>query len=101
MMYAVSLAYLSFFLLAHSGVTDQVTMDEQTHIDGFCVSNPEDPYLNSHMLSFYVDVVLSIVSLAVVHSTPAGYSSRDLLKRSIPGTPGYGIGHLWEIMWNI
>ena len=96
-----SLVYLSIFLLAKSGVTALVTMDERTRIDGFCVTNPEDPYLNSHMLSFYVDVVLSIVSLAVVHSTPAGYSSRDLLKRSIPGTPGYGIGHLWEIMWNI
>jgi hypothetical protein len=90
-----ALAYLSFFLLAHSGVSALVKMDERTRIDGFCITNPDDPYANSHMLSFYVDVAFSIVSLAVVHSTPAGSQSRDLLKRSIPGTLGHGIGHFF------
>ena len=90
-----SLVYLSIFLLAKSGVTALVTMDERTRIDGFCVTNPEDPYLNSHMLSFYIDVVFSIISLEVVHSTPAGYPSCDLLERSIPGSLGHGIGHLF------
>ena len=50
------------------------------------------------MLSFYVDVAFSIVSLAVVYSTPAGSPSRDLLKRSIPGTLGHGIGHFFISM---
>jgi hypothetical protein len=92
-----ALAYLFFFLLAHSGVSALFTrmMDERTRIDGFCIANPDDPYANSHMLSFYVDVVFSIVSLAVVHSTPAGSPSRDLLGRSIPGTLGHGIGHFF------
>lgn len=90
-----TLAFLSFSLLAHYGVTALVTMDERYRIDGFCVTNPEDLYFNSHMLSFYVDVVLSLVSLVVVHSTPAGYSSRDLLERLIPGTLGHGIAHFF------
>ena len=93
-----ALAYLSFFLLAHSGVFALVKMDERTRIDGFCITNPDDPYANSHMLSFYVDVAFSIVSLAVVYSTPAGSPSRDLLKRSIPGTLGHGIGHFFISM---
>jgi len=90
-----TLAYLIFFLTAHSGISTSITMDEPTRIDGFCVTNPNDPYTNSHMLSFYADVVLSIVSLAVVHTTPSGSTAHEMLERSIPGVFGHGLGHLF------
>lgn len=90
-----TLAYLIFFLTAHSGISPSITMDEPTRIDGFCVTNPDDPYTNSHMLSFYADVVLSLVSLVVVHTTPSGSTAREMLERSIPGVFGHGLGHLF------
>ena len=88
-----SLVYLVYFLMAHSGLA---YMDPPTLRDGFCITNPTDPLWNSHMLSFYADCFLSGVCVLVVLLTSAdGGSSRDFLSRSIPGTLGHGLGHLF------
>jgi len=88
---ANSILYLIYFIMAHLGL---LYMDPNTKRDGFCITNPTDPLWNSHMLSFYVDVLLSGVSVVVVALTSSGSNARDFLSRSIPGTIGHGFGHL-------
>jgi len=88
---ANSVVYLVYFVMAHLGLT---YMDPNTLRDGFCITSPADPVWNSHMLSFYVDVMLSGVCVLVVASTSSGSNARDFLSRSIPGTIGHGFGHL-------
>jgi hypothetical protein len=62
--------------------------------DGFCVSNPESPYFNSHALCFYVDTLatLACAGLLWYHGFDDPRLSR--VRESFLGIFGHGLGHL-------
>ncbi|GMI28426.1 hypothetical protein TeGR_g14685, partial [Tetraparma gracilis] len=95
-----SVLYLCFFVANHVGLSS--TMDPTTKALGFCVSSPTSPIWNSHALSFYADVALSLLSLLLLllHPAKPGDASetgkaRVFMSRSIAGTLGHGLGHLF------
>lgn len=64
--------------------------------DGFCVANPDKPYLTSHDLCLYADVVLAAVVGLVywaLRTQPQMERANALVKPNILGIVAHGIGH--------
>jgi hypothetical protein len=64
---------------------------------GFCVSNADTTWLNSHSLSFYADVVLALFIARLFANQPksAPPLQAALLSGAIFGVFGHGLGHLY------
>lgn len=65
--------------------------------NGFCVSNEETLWLNSHILSFYANTALSamIAYLCFVQPKDVPLLQKEILKGAIVGVLGHGLGHLY------
>lgn len=64
--------------------------------DGFCVSNKEVPFWNSHDLSLYIDIIGSIVLLVLYYAfkgTPGMGVAEEFVKMNILGVLGHGLAH--------
>merc|ERR1719266_2175012 len=64
--------------------------------DGFCVSNKDVPYWNSHDLCLYVDTVLAVVLgvlYYILHKTPGMEIANDYTFFNIPAILAHGLGH--------
>jgi len=74
---------------------------------GFCVTNPETTWINSHALSFYADAVLAMIIAhlyTTAQTTPAKSDATTtttpplqaaMLRGAIMGVFGHGAGHLY------
>ncbi len=64
--------------------------------NGFCVSNPDTFWLNSHLLSFYADTIFAMIIayLFFVQPKDAPPIQKALLSGAIMGVFGHGLGHL-------
>ena len=64
--------------------------------NGFCVSNQESSWLNSHVLSFYANAVLAamIAYLSFIQPKDASVVQKQLLSGAIMGVLGHGLAHL-------
>ncbi|CAJ1932324.1 unnamed protein product [Cylindrotheca closterium] len=71
--------------------------DEQWVQDGFCVINKDVPYLSSHDLCFYADVILVLLGFKVYQKLKDSCSEMrlmdDLMKFNLLGHLGHGIAH--------
>jgi hypothetical protein len=70
--------------------------DEAWKENGFCVTNLDVPYSNSHDMCFYVDVVSSAFLLWVYNSlkeTPGLELTNQMMIAAIPGIAVHGISH--------
>jgi hypothetical protein len=64
--------------------------------DGFCVSNKESPYLNSHSLCFYVDTLSAILMTwiyFILRNKPGMEKANDFFKYGGLSTFGHGLAH--------
>lgn len=63
---------------------------------GFCVSNPESIWWNSHTLSFYADTAFAaaIAYLYCIQPKQVPPIQKALLSGAIMGVLGHGLGHL-------
>ena len=70
--------------------------DESWSSNGFCVSNPDSKWTNSHSLSFYADTFLALCIAYLYHTQPksAPKLQSEMLKGAIMGVFGHGLGHL-------
>lgn len=64
--------------------------------NGFCVSNEETIWLNSHVLSFYADTALAamIAYLCYIQPKDVPLIQKESLTGAIMGVLGHGLGHL-------
>ena len=64
---------------------------------GFCVSNADTTWFNSHSLSFYADVVLALCIARLFANQPksAPPLQAAMLSGAIFGVFGHGLGHLY------
>jgi hypothetical protein len=70
--------------------------DEVWQKDGFCVTNRDVPYLNSHDMCLYVDTVLAVLCglLYMKWQKDPGMEDANLIfKLGIPGIVFHGFGH--------
>lgn len=75
-----------------------VTLDPSWKEYGFCVSNIEEPYWNSHDMCCYVDTVLAILFALLyygtrIRHTPGMESSNALVQDQFIGILMHGMGH--------
>jgi len=64
--------------------------------EGFCVSNREVPYWNSHDLCLYFDTIFALLHGLVylgLRNTPGMDPANELVKFNILGVLGHGLGH--------
>ncbi|KAL7563942.1 hypothetical protein ACA910_017557 [Epithemia clementina (nom. ined.)] len=70
--------------------------DKEWKENGFCITNPEVPYWNSHDLCLYVDtasaILLALVYFAL-HKTPGLEQANELLAPAMMGIFAHGVGH--------
>ena len=74
-----------------SGLFDPVWQPE-----GFCVSNRETPYWNSHDMCLYVDTIFALLHGLVylgLRKKPGMEPANELVKFNILGVLGHGLGH--------
>jgi hypothetical protein len=62
--------------------------------DGFCVSNSESPYLNSHVLCFYVDTLATLACACLLWFHGFDDPRLTRVRESFLGIFGHGLGHL-------
>lgn len=64
---------------------------------GFCVSNPETTWQNSHSLSFYADTILALIIGYLTTTQPKNCPrfQKHLLKGAVMAVFGHGVGHMY------
>ena len=64
---------------------------------GFCVSNPETTWQNSHSLSFYADTILALIIgyLTTTQPKTAPPLQVAILKGAVMAVFGHGAGHMY------
>jgi len=64
---------------------------------GFCVSNVDTTWLNSHFLSFYADTILALLIAYLFANQPKSSPPLQaaMLRGQILGVFGHGLGHLY------
>lgn len=70
--------------------------DPEWRKNGFCVTNEDRPFWNSHDMCFYVDTLATGLLFLVywnLKSTPGLSAANDHMKIGLPGIIGHGIGH--------
>lgn len=89
-------AFLFSVIANNTGLFD-VGLSTSFNVDGFCVANKDTPFLQSHILCFYVDSACAIVLavLARVHSNKVGL---EPVKLAAAGVFVHGLAHLW--LWH-
>eukprot|EP00306_Pavlova_sp_CCMP459_P012080 CAMPEP_0185192164 /NCGR_PEP_ID=MMETSP1140-20130426/17782_1 /TAXON_ID=298111 /ORGANISM="Pavlova sp., Strain CCMP459" /LENGTH=266 /DNA_ID=CAMNT_0027758895 /DNA_START=33 /DNA_END=833 /DNA_ORIENTATION=+ len=63
--------------------------------DGFCVANKESRWTNSHIMSFYVDCVCTVI-LALLARRYKGMEGDEPVSRAAAGVFVHGLAHLGE-----
>lgn len=98
--YALSLlnttAFIASVLLFAKPNASISLFDEEWLKDGFCVTNPNVPYWNSHDLCLYADTVLALILAGLyyaLHKYPGMKYANALVFWGIPGIIGHGLGH--------
>lgn len=64
--------------------------------EGFCVSNRETPYWNSHDLCLYFDTIFALLHGVIyfaLRNQPGMDPANELVKFNILGVLGHGLGH--------
>lgn len=95
---AVLFSSLSFAWLAVTRYYDpqDTLFDPEWKAEGFCVTNKNVPYLNSHDMCFYLDSILGLVLGGVylaLRSQKGMQQANALLLTNIPGVIAHGLGH--------
>jgi hypothetical protein len=92
----VTLTILISFLMLYQWPSPTY-FDSNWLANGFCVSNTESFLLNSHMLSFYADLVLSAILgyLFLTHKKKTPPLQEALLRGAVTGVFGHGLGHCY------
>lgn len=92
--HVVSLCSIAFF--AFSVAFERFVFDAYWKERGFCTANPDTPYWTSHDLCLYADLFLgSVVGVVylLLHKEPGMDQANDLVRLSVLGVIGHGIGH--------
>jgi len=79
---------------------DSSWFDTQWLAHGFCVSNSDTVWYNSHALSFYVDVVLTLFIFFLYKTQPKSVPPLQaaIMLGGVMSTLGHGCGHLYLAM---
>mmetsp|Transcript_57559 Transcript_57559/g.69243 ORF Transcript_57559/g.69243 Transcript_57559/m.69243 type:complete len:204 (-) Transcript_57559:2-613(-) len=75
---------------------DHIMFDPLWRIDGFCITNKEVPYWNSHDLCLYFDTAASIIVSILFFSlkkSPGMEPANEFIGTSILGIFGHGFAH--------
>jgi hypothetical protein len=76
---------------------DEVFFDAQWKREGFCVAGTDSPYMNSHDVCFYCDMVmalvLSVMYVAFGRNTRGMESANKYAIANVVGMIAHGIGH--------
>jgi len=96
--YVTIASTLSFALLAGMYMTDHSfpLFDTAWQKEGFCVTNRDVPYKNSHDLCLYADTALALVATVLFFSwrkDPGMERANVIFKSNIPGILLHGVGH--------
>lgn len=95
---SVLLLSLSFAFLAVTRYSDpsDTLFDADWKKEGFCVTNKDVPFYNSHDLCFYVDSVLGVllgIVCLLLRQQPGMEEANKLLLVNVPGILAHGLGH--------
>lgn len=75
---------------------DSKIFDPVWRLDGFCVSNKDVLYWNSHDLCLYFDAIAAILHFLLflaLKGSPGMEAANELVKFGILGVFGHGLGH--------
>mmetsp|Transcript_14179 Transcript_14179/g.21290 ORF Transcript_14179/g.21290 Transcript_14179/m.21290 type:complete len:273 (+) Transcript_14179:80-898(+) len=86
-------AIFAFIVVMHN---ESAIFDDVWRHDGFCVSNRDVPYFNSHDLCLYFDTASAIIVGLIYYKfkdTPGMEPANELVKFNVFGIFGHGVGH--------